>query len=80
MEKADNKGGFSDAKAFFEVKCLKCKSTQVGFIIDGNAYGFDGGGCDTCGYGADSGTVNIEFIFKCADCGNAFTAYDEKVI
>ena len=63
----DNPQGFN-----FKIICLKCNSDKVALEIDGNSIG-TGGGCDSCGHGGGS-DLDLEVLFKCKECGNAYHA------
>ncbi len=78
LELSDNKGSYHDLISHFKIECLKCKSKQISIITQGNTHSF-GSGCPTCGYGSDDGTLDIELIFKCNECGNAFTLMKHDV-
>lgn len=54
----------------FDILCLKCGSSNVALEIFGECEG-TGGGCETCGYGADA-DQELSVLFKCKICGNAF--------
>lgn len=66
--------------AAFKITCMKCGSEKCYAINDLTFRGGTGGGCETCGYGADVGEVKGYITIKCGSCGNAMNVINGKEV
>jgi translation initiation factor 2 beta subunit (eIF-2beta)/eIF-5 len=64
----------------FGITCKKCGSDKCYAINDLTFREGTGGGCETCGYGADTGEVEGFITIKCGECGNAMSVITGKEI
>lgn len=57
----------------FQLHCVKCGSNKCYAVNDMTFHEGRGGGCETCGWGADVSEINGSITIKCGGCGNAMT-------
>lgn len=62
----------------FKLTCMKCASEKCYAINDLTFREGWGGGCPTCGFGADVGEIEGYLTIKCDSCGNAMTVITDK--